>query len=213
MRFVSNRAEYKLCIRGGKWEYRRHSDGTDERVQTEQEFWVAFRQAELRPHEKIAAADHFIGGMGNRGDGSMKGLGAHPLMQGAQAGAGVENFDPRWRFSVYDTDWIEDAELRAEAEAKLTDYGIVGNEVLLVLPEAVPAPWPSFDDVRGVKGSPTPMRLVEMARDFGVSLERCLAYERVAQNREDVVEAFEEAIRADAETAALDLALSAVVPD
>src|SRR5215203_927836 len=88
----------------------------------------------------------------------MRGMGAHPMASSpsvdGQILSGLMPFHPQFRFSVFDTEWIADPEMRATAEERLCDDSLNNNEHMLVVPEAVPQPWPGYDKMRGVRGKP-----------------------------------------------------------
>jgi hypothetical protein len=215
MRFVSNRAHYRIGITEEVSSVSIDQNGNPQRIVSDKGFTAEFRQQELAPHEKLAAMQHWIGSQGNRGDGSMKGMGAHPLMQGMSL-PGTTAWSPEGRFSMFDTANPEmcPPQYKAAAEAKLLDPQFNNNEHLLVGPGLVQKPWPSYDEMRGVKGKPTPDRIVDFALDLGLDLESVLAYESARESgpRPEVMAALRAAITSGREREAEDEALSAEVP-
>jgi hypothetical protein len=215
MRFVSKISNYRFGVADERSTVSIDQNGNPQRIISDNGFTAEFRQQELAPHEKLAAMQHWIGSQGNRGDGTMKGMGAHPLMQGMSM-PGTQAWSPEGRFSMFDTANPDmcPPQYREAAERKLLDPQYNNNEHLLVGPGMIEKPWPSYDEMRGVRGKPTPERIVEAAVEFGVSLEAVLAYEsaREAGPRADVMKALREAIASGREREAEDEALSAEVP-
>lgn len=107
-------------------------------------------------------------------------------------------FSPRHRISGFDS-------VEAQAENGWTDEdrelvektlrGSIHNGTDFVeLPEAVvERPWATYDDA-------SPARIVGLAKELGLPLERVLAYERQNQNRQAVVFLIEEALEAEKES-------------
>jgi hypothetical protein len=208
MRFVSKSAKFKFVVRPDAVEWRKDRNGIDTPVTVESHYIAEFKQGWLAPHEKLAAIQHW-GGMGNRLDGSLNGFAAHPLMQGTARDA--EAFDPRWRLSVFDTEWIADPELRELAERRMTEPGIAGNDYILVEAEKLREPWPGYDTMKGVRGKPLAQQIADVASSTG-QLSEALAYEKAVKNREQVVAALEAELKKVVAEWEEDDALSAEVP-
>jgi hypothetical protein len=208
MRFVSKSANYQFVVRADATEWRKDRNGIDTQTTVESHYIAEFKQGWLAPHEKLAAIQHW-GGMGNRLDGSLNGFAAHPLMQGTARDA--EAFDPRWRLSVFDTEWIADPELRELAERRMTEPGIAGNDYILVEAEKLREPWPGYDTMKGVRGKPLAQQIADVASSTG-QLSEALAYEKAVKNREQVVAALEAELKKVVAEWEEDDALSAEVP-
>lgn len=209
MRFVSRSANYRFVVRPDASAWRKDRNGIDTQVQVESEYTAQFQQGWLMPHEKVAAIRHW-GGMGSRHDGSMAGFMAHALMQGTAKDA--EAFDPRWRLSVFDTEWIADPELRELAERRMTEPGLGGgSDYILVEMERLPEPWPGYDTMRGVRGKPLADQIAAVAVATG-QVASALAYEKATRKREAVIAALEAEVGKAAESAELEDALTAEVP-
>ena len=209
MRFVSNRGEYRFVVVGETYQWRKDQHGADHHEMVAPGYTAQFVQGVLTPHEKVAAMQHW-GGQGSREDGTLKGFGAHPMIQGGILKETVP-FDPRWRFSAFDTNWIDNPVTRAIAEEKLCDPQYNNNEHIMVAPERILEPWPGYDQMRGVKGRPLAETIATHAANTG-QLVAALAYERVMQNRPNVVGALEAEMLRGAEMAAEEEVLVAPVP-
>lgn len=62
-------------------------------------------------------------------------------------------YDPTMHFGFYDTIWLPDPELRAEAEAGLDGHGLRGVEFVEVEAEQLALPWPSYRKMRQGQGA------------------------------------------------------------
>jgi hypothetical protein len=96
--------------------------------------------------------------------------------------------DPVSRASLFDTEWIEDKELRARVEKRMLEHSGLNHYMgyILVEEEKVPAPWPTYDEltIHGRRNVEQVARKnVEVARLTGVPIEALIAYEK--QNRND----------------------------
>jgi hypothetical protein len=198
MRFVSRSANYRFVVRPDASAWRKDRNGIDTQVQVESEYTAQFQQGWLMPHEKLAAIQHW-GGMGSRHDGSM-------------AARDAEAFDPRWRLSVFDTEWIADPELRELAERRMAEPGLGGGtDYIMVMPESVREPWPGYDQMKGVRGKPLAQQIADVAASTG-QIGVALAYEKATKNRDAVVAALEAEVARIGAQMDEDDALSAEVP-
>jgi hypothetical protein len=102
-----------------------------------------------------------------------------------------ESEDPRERLSWFDTElaqmhykWTD--EEREYAEGRLQELEGFGRDYILVQPEAIPAPWASYDttDVK---------LIVDLMQATGTNAGDVLAYERSNKNRQAVIDAVEAA--------------------
>lgn len=105
----------------------------------------------------------------------------------------VTKVDPTYRYSVFDTgefqkehaeEGFDDAE-RLLLEAFLDSHQDEYYRLVEVI--RVPAPWPNYDEFRGVKGTPTAVRIAERVREDGYDIFQVIAYERENANRPDVI--------------------------
>lgn len=220
MRFISNHPHYRFVVTNddGDWKKAPGSE-RDVWVVTDKGFTAEFVHGALTNYEQVLAMNHWVGGQGTRRDGTLRGMGAHAMISAPSYNgntnigqtARLVPFQPQFRFSLFDTETIKDPRLRELAEAKLSDADLVGNDVLMVIPEAVPEPWPGYDQMKGVRGKPLAETIASHALATG-QVAQTLAYEQATKNREQIVKALEDAHAEAVERAEEDDALSAVVP-
>lgn len=168
MRFISKHRGYHFAIRpatlGG---YNSSGDA----FYTGDAMNAQFQQGGVTPEETTAALE--------RWDGHWEGL--------------AEGVDPRTRLSIFDTvaaqrenNWTD--EEREFAEDRLLNApGRLGNEYIRIEEKQAELPWPSY------KTFNSPERIVSFMREGGVDPEVVLTYERENQNREDILDAVENA--------------------
>lgn len=168
MRFVSQHKGYHIALRPAA------TNGYDphgEPIITKPAMNGEFRQLGLAPWEYQEVLDHW--------EGRFTGL--------------ADGVDPRSCLSVFDTEWAQEEygwtdEERKFAEQKLlTLPGRLGNEYIQVEVRKTALPWPSY------KTFNSPERIVSFMREGGVDPEIVLTYERENLNREDVLDAVENA--------------------
>lgn len=98
---------------------------------------------------------------------------------------------------VFDTEWIEDANLRAEVEKRMlaNDGCGKGDAFVLVELPKIEAPWPSYDELV-VHGQRTPEKVaaknIETAALVGVPIEDLIAYEQQNRNHERILAVYEQ---------------------
>jgi hypothetical protein len=175
MRFVSKIRKYQICFQRDIIEHFATGESRVIQPLLNCEFDLF---GSMRPYEIAAAREAFI----NRG---------LPL-----EADGITTIDPLYRFSVFDTEEFQKHhrltdEKRVELEQFLLNNFAYGTYYIMVEEPRVPAPWPTYDTVRGVKGSPTALRIAEKVREDGFPVEDVIAYERQNQNRQDVIDALE----------------------
>lgn len=102
-------------------------------------------------------------------------------------------YDPTIHFGYFDTVWITDDKRRADAEKALDEHGFNGIEYIEIVAEALPSPWPTYDDMR--KGAGAHNAVAAAVKTLGVPPELVLEYE-VAQNdcKAGIVSAMEKLI-------------------
>ncbi len=108
----------------------------------------------------------------------------------------VTQEDPAGRFSVFDTGLFQQQhnltnEQRVSIEEFLLGRWECGNHYIHVEKPRIAAPWPTYDNYRGVKGSPTAERIAEKVREDGYDIDAVIAYERENQGRVEVLDALE----------------------
>ena len=95
-------------------------------------------------------------------------------------------------FSVFDTESIPNLEDRAYAEKRLVEDSSNGNHYIQVGNRPIDPPWPTYEEMRGVKGKPTAVLVSDMVRTGGYDIDYVIAYEQARERpRTEVVEALE----------------------
>lgn len=192
MRFVSKHANYMFVARPDKVQMILGPGGAMMPHTIEPAIICEFRHGLVRPEEAEIAKQHWLG-FGRRGDGTMIAYGATPTMQvGVVNGQAHEAWNPDLMFSVYDTEEIPNADDRKIAEERLLNDAGLGLDHIQVSGKALTAPWPGYEDMKGVKGNPVYKQVCEMVRMGGYDIDYVVAYEGQRDNpREDVIEALE----------------------
>lgn len=168
MRFVSQHKGYEAAIR--PVQYQGYSkDG--EPLVTGKAMDARFQQGGLSPWEIEEALEHWGDNLPGLADGE----------------------DRRQRFSVFDTEWAQleygwtDDDREFAEQHLLTLPGRIGNEYIKIEDHKAPAPWPSYKQFN------SPEAVVRFMREGGIDPELVLRYERENANRDDVLEAVENA--------------------
>jgi hypothetical protein len=145
-----------------------------------------------RPDEAMMAAERWLG-LGVRRDGSPAAFGAGPTVSsGVVNGVAHDGWNPMLKFSVFDTESIPDEASRKIAEERLLTDSANGNYYILVSDKKLDPPWPTYEDMKGVKGAPVSKQVTEMIRNGGFDLDYVSAYEAARENpRQDVIDAIE----------------------
>jgi len=168
MRFISQHRGYHLALRGPSIS---GYQPTGEAIISAKALAAEFTQGGASPWEIDEALE--------RWEGVWSGL--------------AEGVDPRSRLSVFDTEWAQKEfewtdEEREYVEQKMLNLsGRIGNEYIQVEEITAPLPWPSY------KTFNSPERIVQFMREGGIDPEVVLRYERENLNREDILEAVENA--------------------
>lgn len=144
-------------------------------------YTVEFRQGLLTPFEReLARGLHYPGGVRDR-----RNLDGSP-------------YDPSQIAGLFDSEWIEDPDLRKQVEEKLEQvqgFGRPDNFIKVEQPRT-PAPWESYDRLT-VNGRRTAAHVaeknLEIASMTGVPIEQLVAYERENRNDSKIIEAYEQA--------------------
>ena len=212
MRFVSKHANYMFVARPDKVQMVLGSGGMMQPMTVQNAIICEFRHGLVRPEEAELAKQHWLG-FGRREDGSLIAYGATPMtVVGVVNGQAHGDWNPDLMFSVYDTEEIFDLEDRAYAERRLMEDAGFGQDHILVSGKALEAPWPTYEDMRGVKGNPASKQIVDMVRAGGYDIEYVITYEQREKPRDEVVEALD-ALRAElAAEAEESAALSREIP-
>lgn len=99
-----------------------------------------------------------------------------PGPNGTQKLAGMtDGYDPTLHFGVFYLDWIPDLKRRDRAEKALDAHGLAGVEYLKVVPEALPKPWPTYDDMR--KGAGADKAILAACKTMGINPFIVIEYE------------------------------------
>lgn len=105
----------------------------------------------------------------------------------------VTAVDPAYRYGCFDTHEFQEQHAEEgfdDAERlKMEEFLIKHQDEYYRLVEEirVPAPWPNYNEFRGVKGTPTAVRIAERVREDGYDVLAVIAYERENANRPDVL--------------------------
>lgn len=107
-----------------------------------------------------------------------------------------QEIDPSFRLSAYDTDveaiqrnWTPERKKAVEqAMLKSDDLGV---RFILVEAPKIPAPFPTWDELRGRGQRTTPELLCERVRELGLDIEQAIAYETQNLQRQEVIDALE----------------------
>lgn len=167
-RFISQHRGYELALRGPAIS---GYQPTGEAIVSAKALNATFVQGGASPWEIEAALNHW---------------------EGVWAGL-ADGVDPRTRLSVFDTEWAQkelewtDEEREYVEQKMLTLSGRLGNEYIQVEELHAELPWPSY------KTFTSPERIVSFMREGGTDPEIVLRFERENLNREDVLDAVENA--------------------
>lgn len=117
---------------------------------------------------------------------------------------GVTTIDPLTRFSVFDSVACQDTygfddETREKVEQFLLSRAEYGTDYIEVEEPRLAAPWPTYNDFRGVRGLPTPQAIVKKVVEDGYPIEDVIAFERQNLDRQEVLDALEAATQLDPE--------------
>lgn len=108
----------------------------------------------------------------------------------------VTHIDALTRVSVFDSEICQQRqgfsdEKRLEMEAFLLGRPEYGVDFVMVEEPRLSAPWPTYDDFRGVRGLPTAQAIAKKVEEDGFAVADVVAYERQNANRTDVIDALE----------------------
>lgn len=209
MRFVSRSANYTFIVRGETdYEVFETADGTMiPRHIKKQALIVEFKHGMAYPDEAYAALLHWSGMPTQRtdpervnanGTAAADIFGAVPYQRGivlqdvAGRISGVSNPSrPDFNFSLFDSEWIEDADDRKEAEQALLENSDNGVWYVKVDALKVDPPWPNYNKIRAKKGMTIAQTIAAKCEEDGYSVSAVLAYEKAHADRPAVVEALE----------------------
>ena len=209
MRFVSRSANYTLIARGEtEYEVFETAEGTmiPRRI-SKPALIIEFKHGMAYPDEAYAALLHWSGQSTQRTDPervNASGMsapdifGAVPYQRGivlqdvAGRISGVSNPSrPDFNFSLFDSEWLSDADDRKEAEEALLKNSDNGVWYVKVDALEVTPPWPNYNKIRAKKGMTVAQAIAEKCADDGYNVADVLAYEKAHSNRPAVIEALE----------------------
>ena len=181
MRFICKHENYTLAIKRETVAFRIMPDGTATRDEIAPSFQIEFRDDVMLPaYERLFAMQTFLS-TDDRPFGAMPEMQAQPIVNAMGRVIDLTNeYRPDFHFSVFDTDWIEDDDLRELTENTLLANAGLGVDYVYVEAAQVPPPWPTYDEVDLVT-------CVNMCRHGGYDLVAVLEYETAHQNREDFI--------------------------
>jgi hypothetical protein len=192
--YASKAEAFNMGVYGDKYRIVRNKDGDDERTLEKEGLIIEFQpliqkgttyaralatraffpKSGWRFGSDEAESGHSIMGaipsrhpmpMYNSGDNRINGM--------------TEAYDPTLHFGFFDTAWITDSDRRAEAEKALDEHGLKGIEYIEIVAAAIPAPWPTYDEMR--KGQGAHNAVLAFVKAGGIQPELVVEYE-TAQN-------------------------------
>ena len=197
MRFVSKSSNYTFIAQADKVQMVLGPGGVMMPQTVQPAIVCDFVHGMCRPDEAMMAAERWLG-MGAHRDGTPVAFGATPMTaSGVVNGVAHEGWNPALVFSVFDTESIPDEASRKIAEDRLMSDSANGNYYILVSDKKLAPPWPTYEDMKGVKGAPVSKQVTDMIRNGGFDLDYVAAYEAAREApRQDVIDAIE-VLRAD----------------
>lgn len=229
MRFVSRSANYTLIARpDAEYEVYETKGGTMiPRMIRKPLLIIEFKHGMALPDETYAAMMHWSGMPTRRTDPERTNamgqptpdvFGAVPYQRGVsiQDGVGrimgVSNASrPDFNFSLFDSEWITDADDRADAEKALLENADYGDWYVKVDAIEVDPPWPNYNKIRAKKGLTIAETIADKCAEDGYNVAHVLAYEKAHANRAAVIEALEALNKRETEAAEADAALEVQV--
>ena len=177
MRFVSRHANYTFIARSDSVQMVLGSGGRMIPQTVVPAIQCEFQQGMVRPDEAELAKQHWLG-FGSRDDGTLVAYGATPTtVTGVVNGVAHEGWSPDLMFSVFDTESIPNEEDRKYTEDRLLkDHGN-GKDYIQVSGKKLAPPWPTYEEMKGVKGNPTAQQVCEMVKVGGYDIDYVIAYE------------------------------------
>lgn len=179
MRFISKYENYEFYVRPEQVAYRMQPGGTVLTDTVQQPFTVSFNHEQMLPaYERLYAMQSFLGG-DPRPFGAMPDMTAQAIVN--EAGRVVDmtaEYRPDFHFSVFDTASIKDDDLREYTENKMLADPALGIDYVLLVPMAVPAPWPTYNEC-DLKTA------VQLVKHGGFDVTKVMEYEAAHANREN----------------------------
>lgn len=212
-RWISKYAGYEFVLDSGYMEPSRDTHGRSVGLTHQAPIVLKFVQERMLPaYERLYAVNHWMNGA-RRMNGAVSAFGAAPSMYGGEPvvdGMGrmvavTEGIRPDERFSVFDTDWLG-PDLAPRAEAALRAHDDNGKDYVEVLPEAVPPPWPTYDQFTSAK------KISDVVAQLGIDPLKVMEYEKATKDRPDVHAALRELHNEQLANAAIEGALTTETP-
>lgn len=172
-----------------------------------------FTHGMVRPDEAMMAAEKWLG-LGSRSDGTPIAFGAMPSVQsGVVNGVAHDSWQPMMTFSVFDTESIPNKEDRECAEKRLLEDSGNGLHYIQVGHRPLSPPWPTYEEMKGIKGNSTAQMVCRMIEDGGYDPDYVIAYELQRERpRYEITKAIEELKARMAGEAIEDASLSREIP-
>lgn len=213
MRFVSRHANFTFVARPDTVQMVLGSGGVMLPQTVVPAIQCEFQHGLVRPDEAELAKQHWLG-FGRRDDGTMIAYGATPTtVVGVVNGMAHEGWNPDLMFSVFDTDTIPNEEDRKYAEKRLLEDSSNGNHYIQVSGKKLDPPWPTYEDMKGVKGRSNAQQVCEMIRQGGYDPDYVIAYELARERpRYEITQAIEKLKGELAAEAAEDASLKREIP-
>lgn len=192
MRFVSRHSNYTFIARPDSVQMILGPGGRMIPQTVVSAIQCEFQQGMVRPEEAELAKQHWLG-LGTRDDGTLVAYGATPTtVTGVVNGVAHDGWSPELMFSVYDTESIGNEEDRKYTEDRLMkDHGN-GRDYIQVSGKKLAPPWPTYEEMKGVKGNSTAQQVCEMVRMGGYDLDYVIAYELARERpRYEITQALE----------------------
>lgn len=177
MRFVSKHANFTFIARPDKIQMVLGSGGHMIPQTVVPAIQCDFQHGMVRPDEAEIAKQHWLG-FGSRDDGTLVAYGATPTtVTGVVNGMAHEGWNPDLMFSVFDTETIPNEEDREYTEKRLLEDHGNGRDYIQVSGKKLTPPWPTYEEMKGVKGNSIPHQVCEMVRMGGYDIDYVIAYE------------------------------------
>lgn len=169
-RYISKGSGYDICYQIDKTNY--FGDGNSQLIQPL--INCHFKPLGINPWEMVEAKARFI-----------------------NTGTLIEDvtftpIDPALRYGVFDPTWLLQEHPTLDVDKVhefLQGRPECGNDYLAISRPKLEAPWPSYDEFRGVKGTPTPERIAERVKEDGYDVFQVIMYEQENGNRQEVIDA------------------------
>lgn len=179
MRFISKYEHYSFQIRPEEVAFRMMTGGTVVQDVLSQPFVAEFSADLMIPaYERLYAMQVFMG-RDPRPFGAIPDTASQAIVD--HAGRVVDmtaEYRPDFHFSVFDTESIDDDDLRELTEQKMMADPTNGIDYVMIEAQKVPAPWPTYDENDLATA-------INMMKHGGYDMLKVMEYEQAHQNREE----------------------------